>query len=156
MTDINLVNGKITLKYLKKGSEVEQIIDPSENSDKIIGGIYSTTRNLVAHLIVSKGNWNKNVHTIVMPLVKELVEFAQGYKYLAGRDKRTLVITLVTEIITKELQEAEVDNGIKELILTGVGMVLEPAVDLAVFAASGKIKLNKKKMKKVLMCCDVE
>lgn len=151
MTDIKVVDGKILLKYLKKGVEVEKTIDPKDTSDEIIGGIYTTTRNMVAHLIVSKGNWNNNVHSIIMPLVKELVEFAQGYKYINGRNKKKLVVTLITEIITKELEVADVEESIKELILQGVELVLEPAIDLAVFA-SGSIKLNKKALKKIFVC----
>jgi len=156
MSSVELDDGKISLKYMKGNTEVIDVVDPNDDSNKVIRGIYTTTRNLVAHLIVSKGQWTKNVHTIVIPLVKELVEFAQGYKYLAGRNKKELVILLIREIITKELDSSDVDDVVRGLILMGVDATLEPAVDLAVFAASGKIRLNRK-VNKLFMCCfDVE
>ena len=154
MSALSLEDGKIVMKYLKKGVEVTKMLDPMDHKDETLKGIYTATRNLVAHLIVSKGKWTGNVQDILVPLIKELVEFAQGYKYLSGRNKKELVIVMVREIIEKELGNAEVEEDVVALIKGGVGSTLEPAIDLAVFAA-GQIRLSQKQknaLRNMLSC----
>ena len=109
-----------------------------------------------SQLIISKGKWEGKVQRGVMRLVKELIEFAEGYKYIAGKDKKALAMLIINEIFTKELDESELDEDIKGLIRTGIGYVIEPALEIAVYAAKGNIKINKKKLKKLCFFCDVQ
>ena len=146
-------NGQIVVKQLKRGTTVEKQVDLDS---KTVTGIYSAIRNLIAQLIISNGKWVGKVQKGVMLLVKELIEFSEGYKNLAGADKKALVMLVLNEIFNKELDESELDDTVKELIIQGIDIVVEPALEIALYAAKGNIKLNKKKMKKMLCCCDVE
>jgi len=146
-------DGHIVIKQFKNNKTVEATLDLD---DEVLTGIYSAIRDLIAHLIISKGKWEGKVQRSVMRVVKELIEFAEGYKYIMGKDKKTLAMLIINEIFTKELEESELDDTLKELIRAGVGYVIEPALEIAVYAAKGNIKINKKKLKKICFFCDVE
>ena len=146
-------DGKIVVKQFKNNKTVEATLDLE---DEVLTGIYSAIRDLMANLIISKGKWESKANRSVMRLVKELIEFAEGYKYIAGKDKKELAMLIINEIFTKELDESELDENIKQLIKSGIGYVIEPALEIAVFAAKGNIKINKKKLKKLCFFCDVE
>ena len=146
-------DGKIVVKQFKNNKTVEATLDLE---DEVLTGIYSAIRDLMANLIISKGKWESKANRSVMRLVKELIEFAEGYKYIAGKDKKELAMLIINEIFTKELDESELDENIKQLIKSGIGYVIEPALEIAVFAAKGNIKINKKKLKKLCFFCDIE
>ena len=146
-------DGLIVVKQIKNNKTVETTLDLE---DEVLTGIYSAIRDVIAQLIISKGKWEGKVQRGVMRLVKELIEFAEGYKYIAGKDKKVLAMLIINEIFTKELDESELDEDIKGLIRTGIGYVIEPALEIAVYAAKGNIKINKKKLKKLCFFCDVQ
>ena len=131
-------NGQIVVKQLKRGTTVEKQVDLDS---KTVTGIYSAIRNLIAQLIISNGKWVGKVQKGVMLLVKELIEFSEGYKNLAGADKKALVMLVLNEIFNKELDESELDDTVKALILQGIDIVVEPALEIALYAAKGNINL---------------
>ena len=91
-----------------------------------------------------EGTWESNVHTNVMLLVKELIEFTESYKFLRGKDKKLLAMLLLKEIFRKELVLSDLDESKKSVIMAGINHVIDPALEIALYAAKGNIKLNKK------------
>lgn len=146
-------NGSIIIKAQNKGRLVEQEI---VYDSATLSGVYTAIRNLIAQLVISKGKWEGKTQRFVMVVVKEIIEFSEGYKYLAGQDKKTLVMLVLNEIFNKELDESELDDEIKSLILQGINIVIEPALEIAIYAAKGNIKINKKKLSKLCFFCDLE
>jgi hypothetical protein len=60
---------------------------------------------------------------------------------------------VLKEIFTKELAEADLDTSVKDMIMNGIELVIEPALEMAVYAAKGNIKINKKKLLNILLSC---
>lgn len=104
----------------------------------------------VEDMISKDGKFDVESSLLLTKLVKEVVEMANAYKNLKGVQKKDLVMTLVKDIFDKELERAELDDDIKNLINMVVGNSIEPAIDLAIFVANGGIKVDKKKTKKIL------
>ena len=121
--------------------------------DEALNGVYSTIRDVIYQLIKTKGKWEGKVQKCVMKLVKEVIEFTEGFKYIRGKDKKELAMLVLHEIFTKELNESDMTENIKSLIISGIDYVIEPALEIALFAAKGNIQINKKKLNILCLLC---
>jgi len=144
-------DGIIVIKKVKKKRKRKQKKTKNlDLADKALSGLYSAVRDVISHLIIRKGNW---VGINIMRLVKEVIELAEGYKHISGKEKKNLVMLVLKEIFTNEIAEADLSANIKGLIMGGIELVIEPALEMAVYAAKGNIKINKQKLLGILLSC---
>ena len=91
-------NNNIEVSRMKWNGLIKTEIDIT--SSKVMN-IYDIVKDIVVQLMVSGGKWEGNIHKHVMMLVKELIEFTESYKFLAGKDKKMLAMLLLKEIFSK-------------------------------------------------------
>ena len=79
-------------------------------TDEKVKGVYQATKDFILSLSDNEGKINSTNSIILSTLVKELVEFANGYKSLNGGKKKDLVIILTKYIFeVEELRFFEVE-----------------------------------------------
>ena len=125
----------------------KKIVNNINISDPAIAGLYEATKAFVTIMIVNEGKVGVNSLELSV-LIKEVLEFAQSYKQLVGEKKKELVITLLKHIVEKEVNESDLNETLKTLILSSVDNIIDPAIELAIYVAKGNIKINKKALKK--------
>ncbi len=57
---------------------------------------------------------------------------------------------LIEKIVEKEISSSDINEDIKNKLLTGIDEVVEPAIELAIRAIKGELKLNQNSVMKVL------
>jgi len=115
-------------------------------NDEIVSGIYEASKEFIQSI-------EKNNKITMGPelnnLIKELLEFSEGYKNLKGEKKKELVIVLVKDIFDEESKKLKLSDDMKLLISSSIELTLEPAIELAVFVSRGGIKINSKETKRI-------
>ena len=122
-------------KHSIKSKEV-RITD--DNMIKLVTAI----RELVESLILSKGNWKANNNSYVMTLVQESMRFVKGYKHLTIDDKKRLILLIIDKVVQEEISNSEIQEDIKNKLLVGIDEVVEPAIELAIRALKGELKMD--------------
>ena len=85
-----------------------------------------------------------------MTLVTESMKVVKGYKFLSIDNKKRLVMVLIDKVVEKEIASSKMEEEIKNKLLTGIEEVVEPAIELAIRAIKGELKLNQNSVMKVL------
>lgn len=139
------------MNEIKKDSGIIEILAGNLTSkitinDEIVKGIYSAAKEFIQS--IEKNN-KITMGAELNNLIKELLEFSDGYKNLKGEKKKELVIVLVKDIFEEESKNLNLSDDIKALISSSIEITLEPAIELAVFVSKGGIKINKNKTKKI-------
>ena len=112
--------------------------------------LVTAVRELIESLVVSKGSWKNNNNQYLMTLVTESMKVVKGYKFLTIDDKKRLIMLLIDKIVEKEISSSDIDEEIKNKLLTGIEEVVEPAIELAIRAIKGELKLNQNSVMSVL------
>jgi len=85
-----------------------------------------------------------------MTLVTESMKVVKGYKFLTIDDKKRLIMLLIDKIVEKEISSSDINEEIKNKLLTGIDEVVEPAIELGIRAIKGELKLNQNSVMTVL------
>lgn len=112
--------------------------------------LVTAVRELIESLIVSKGSWKNNNNQYLMTLVTESMKVVKGYKFLTIDDKKRLIMLLIDKIVEKEIASSDINEEIKNKLLTGIDEVVEPAIELGIRAIKGELKLNQNSVMTVL------
>tara|TARA_Y100000310_G_scaffold196618_1_gene196702 strand:+ start:480 stop:929 length:450 start_codon:yes stop_codon:yes gene_type:complete len=147
MSDVELnEDGSITVVEMKKNMLREHRItlDSLEDLSQLIKAV-------VEKAVTNGGKWKKSN---VLSLVKSLIELSETYKYITGQNKKKLVLLVLQGLFKKVMDELNVDDSLREDVMDGIEDIIEPALEIALFAAKGNIKLYKKKLlRKVFGLC---
>lgn len=144
---IQLVNDVIEIRRQgKKSIKVQEV----RITDEGIINLVTSIRELIDSLVVSKGSWKNNNNQYLMTLVTESMRVVKGYKFLSVDDKKRLVMVLIDRVVEKEIATSDIEEDIKEKLLTGIEEVVEPAIELGIRAVKGELKVNQKSVMSVL------
>ena len=119
-------------------------------TDELFVNLVTTVRELIESLIASKGSWKDNNNQYLMSLVKEGMVVVKGYKFLSIDDKKRLIMVLIDKIVEKEIETSDLNDEIKNKLLTGIEEVVEPAIELAIRALKGEFKVNQNSVMSIL------
>ena len=109
--------------------------------DKMIK-LVTAIRELVESLILSKGSWKANNNSFLMTLVQESMRFVKSYKHLSIDDKKRLLLLVIDKVVEQEIKTSEIQEDIKNKLLTGIDEVVEPSIELAIRALKGELKMD--------------
>ena len=136
--------GQVLIKS-KKGEKTININDPA------VEGLYSSVKIFMSDLIKNEGKLNKNFNNLNI-LIKETIEFASKYKEVKGAQKKELVLSLLNDIFDTEIENADISDDMKSILELCVDNTIDPAIELALYAASGNISINPSFLKKFCPC----
>lgn len=124
-----------------------KIIKTIDINDPAIKGLYEATKDFIIVLEANNGNIGMNNLELTL-LIKEVLEFGQSFKNMVGEKKKEMVTVLLNHIIETEINNSDLNETLKVLILSSVENIIDPAIELAIFVAKGNVKINKKAVKK--------
>ena len=119
-------------------------------TDELFVNLVTNVRELIESLVASKGSWKANNNQYLMALVKEGMVVVKGYKFLSIDDKKRLLMVLIDKIVEKEIETSDLNDEIKNKLLTGIEEVVEPAIELAIRALKGEFKVNQNSVMSIL------
>lgn len=119
-------------------------------TDELFVNLVTNVRELIESLVASKGSWKANNNKYLMSLVKEGMVVVKGYKFLSIDDKKRLLMVLIDKIVEKEIETSDLNDEIKNKLLTGIEEVVEPAIELAIRALKGEFKVNQNSVMSIL------
>ena len=128
-TNVNSTNYKIT--EIKMDS-----LDINQIKELVIELINSLKENGV--------DWKNNDNMQVFNLVKKVVSFVRKFKKMNYDNKKILALKVLDKIFDSEIKKLKLDEEVETLIMTGVDIVVEPALDLALMTLEKQIKLKEK------------
>ena len=136
------MSGKInisdkTIKVNLKNKTKETKMDSPVMTD-----IKNLACELVESLIKNGADWKINDNVLVFNLVKEVTKFVKKHKNLSHKEKQELGINTLIKIITDEINKRNIEENLKKLILDGVDVVVEPALELAILTATNNISFK--------------
>ena len=124
-----------------------KVIKTIDINDPAIKGLYEATKDFIIVLEANNGNIGMNNLELTI-LIKEVLEFGQSFKNMVGEKKKEMVTVLLNHIIETEINNSDLNETLKVLILSSVENIIDPAIELAIFVAKGNVKINKKAVKK--------
>jgi hypothetical protein len=111
-------------------------------TDDLLIELVTSIRELMESLILAKGSWKENNNSHLITLIQQSMKFVKGYKHLTIDDKKKLLLLIIDKVVQKEIETSTLQEGIKEKILTGIDEVVEPAIELAIRALNGELKID--------------
>lgn len=136
---IVLMEDVIAIRKKGKNSiKSKEIKITDDNMIKLVTAI----RELIESLILSKGSWKANNNSFLMTLVQESMRFVKGYKHLTIDDKKRLILLVIEKVVEQEIETSEIQEDIKNKLLTGIDEVVEPSIELAIRALKGELKMD--------------
>lgn len=117
-------------------------IKETKMNSPVINDIRNLSGELVESLIKNGADWKINDNVLVFNLVRDVTKFVKKHKNLSHKEKQELGINTLIKIITDEINKRSVDENLKKLILDGVDVVVEPALELAILAATNNISFK--------------
>ena len=144
---IQLINDVISIRRQGKRSiKVNEV----RITDEGLIHLVTAVRELIESLIVSKGSWKDNNNQYLMTLVTESMKVVKGYKFLTIDDKKRLILLIIDKVVEKEIQTSEMNEEIKNKLLTGIDEIVEPAIELAIRAIKGELQVNQNSVMRIL------
>jgi len=110
--------------------------------------IVNASKELIETLTETGGKINKVNSLQLTLLVKECVEYANSLKKLKGVQKKEVVIILLNDVFEDLVQESDMDDSIKIIVIDLIETAVEPAIDLAIFVAKQGLNVDKKRVNK--------
>ena len=137
---IILMEDVIAIRKKGKNSTIKskEIKITDDNMIKLV----TVIRELIESLILSKGSWKANNNSYLMSLAQESMRFVKGYKHLTIDDKKRLILLVIDKVVEQEIETSEIDEDIKNKLLTGIDEVVEPSIELAIRALKGELKMD--------------
>ena len=128
---------------IKKGNVLYE--DSYDNS--LIITIKDLSIELIESLIKLDIDWKKNDNLLVFNTVSKLVQYVGKYKKLNFDEKKNLANEVLKKIFDKILTEKKLDTNLKNVIMDGFDIVIEPSIDLALQTVNNRIELKNKCLK---------
>ena len=108
----------------------------------VMTDIKNLAGELVESLINNGADWKINDNVLVFNLVRDVTKFVKKHKNLSHKEKQELGINTLIKIITDEINKRKIEENLKKLILDGVDVVVEPALELAILTATNNISFK--------------
>ena len=144
---IQIIDDVISIRRQgKKSIKVNEV----RITDEGLINLVTAVRELIESLIISKGSWKNNNNQYLMTLVTESMKVVKGYKFLNIDDKKRLLLLIIDKVVEKEIETSDMSDEIKNKLLTGIEEVVEPAIELAIRALKGELKVNQNSVMRIL------
>ena len=140
MANISVTNDLIKIK---KGN----VLYENDYDNSIIKEIKNLSVELIESLIKLNIDWKKNDNLLVFNTVSKLVQYVGKYKKLNFDEKKNLANQVLKQIFEQILNEKKIDTNLKNIIMDGFDIVIEPSIDLALQTINNKIQLKNKCLK---------
>lgn len=135
MNKIDISNDTIKVNINKKTKETKM-------DSPIMNEIKGQAFELVDSLINNGADWKMNDNSLVFNLIKDITKFVNKHKNLSHKEKQELGINTIIKIITNEINKKQIEEDLKKLILNGIDVVVEPALELAILTSTSKISFK--------------
>ena len=139
-----LLENVIKIKNTKNVNSSNYKITEIKMDSIDINQIKELVIELIGSLNSNGVDWKSNDNIQVFNLVKKVVAFVRKFKKIDYDNKKTLALKVLDKLFKSEIKNLNLDEEVKTLILTGVDIVIEPALDLALMTLEKQIKLKEK------------
>ena len=139
-----LLDNVIKVKNTKNTESTKYKITEVKMDSAEINEIKELIIELINSLKENGVDWKSNDNMLVFNLVKKVVAFVRKFKKINYDNKKKLALNVLTKLFNSEISKLEISEEIKTLIMTGLDIVVEPALDLALMTLENKINLKDK------------
>ena len=140
MTNISVTNDLIKIK---KGN----VLYEDEYDNSILREIKDMSIELIDSLVKLDFDWKKNDNLLVFNAVSKLIKYVGKFKKLNFDEKKNLANQVLKKIFDKILNEKKFEDNVKDIIMDGFDIVIEPSIDLALQTVNNRIELKNKCLK---------
>mgnify|MGYP001420276060 FL=1 len=140
MTNISVTNDLIKIK---KGN----VLYEDEYDNSILREIKDMSIELIDSLVKLDFDWKKNDNLLVFNAVSKLIQYVGKFKKLNFDEKKNLANQVLKKIFDKILNEKKFEDNVKDIIMDGFDIVIEPSIDLALQTVNNRIELKNKCLK---------
>ena len=139
-----LLENVIKVKNTKKTESSKYRITEVKMDYLDINQIKESDSELINALKDNGVDWKSNDNLLVFNLVKKGVSFVRKFKKIDYDNKKSLALKVLDKLFESEIQKLNLNDEVKTLIMTGVDIVVEPALDLALMTLEKQLKLKEK------------
>jgi hypothetical protein len=139
-----LLENVIKVKNTKKTESSKYRITEVKMDSLDINQIKESVSELINALKDNGVDWKSNDNLLVFNLVKKVVSFVRKFKKIDYDNKKNLALKVLDKLFESEIQKLNLNDEVKTLIMTGVDIVVEPALDLALMTLEKQLKLKEK------------
>lgn len=139
-----LLENVIKVKNTKKTESSKYRITEVKMDSLDINQIKESVSELINALKDNGVDWKSNDNLLVFNLVKKVVSFVRKFKKIDYDNKKSLALKVLDKLFESEIQKLNLNDEVKTLIMTGVDIVVEPALDLALMTLEKQLKLKEK------------
>lgn len=150
MSDFELTMDCLNLKTITKKS---QKIKKIALNDKSLVGLMNAIKELFNSLRENDCDWKANDNFLLMNIVQNGLLFTKSLKKMNSEKKKMLILSLILNVLEKEVQENEKLMELKENIINGIETVVEPALQLAIMTQNNEFKIPKNFFVNLLKIC---
>jgi hypothetical protein len=140
MANISITNDLIKIK---KGN----VLYEDEYDNSILREIKDMSIELIDSLVKLDFDWKKNDNLLVFNAVSKLIQYVGKFKKLNFDEKKNLANQVLKKIFDKILNEKKFEDNVKDIIMDGFDIVIEPSIDLALQTVNNRIELKNKCLK---------
>ena len=140
MANISITNDLIKIK---KGN----VLYEDEYDNSILREIKDMSIELIDSLVKLDFDWKKNDNLLVFNAVSKLIQYVGKFKKLNFDEKKNLANQVLKKIFDKILNEKKFEANVKDIIMDGFDIVIEPSIDLALQTVNNRIELKNKCLK---------
>ena len=138
MSDFNIDLENINLKTITKKGE---IIKKISLKDPQLQSLIQSITKLFESLRENKCDWKANDNFLLMDIVHYGLIFTRKMKKMPSENKKKLILSLLFNILENEVQKSDELQELKEKIIDGIEIVVEPALDLAMMTQNNEFKI---------------
>ena len=139
-----LLENVIKIKNTKNTDSAKYRITEIKMDSLDINQIKESVSELINALKENGVDWKGNDNLLVFNLVKKVVTFVRKFKKIDYDNKKSLALKVLDKLFESEIQKLNLNDEVKTLIMTGVDIVVEPALDLALLTLEKQLKLKEK------------
>lgn len=145
LDDINLSIKTINKKYEK----VKKIA----LNDPQLSHFMDSVNILFASLKDNNCDWKINDNFLLMNVIQNGLIFTRKLKKMTTETKKKMVLSLILNVLEKQVKEVPELMELKEKIVDGIETVVEPALELAIMTQNNEFKIPKKCIGNLLKLC---
>ena len=150
MSDFNIDLNNINLKTItKKGEMIKKI----SLQDQQLQSLIQSITKLFESLRENKCDWKANDNFLLMDVVHYGLIFTRKLKKMPSEKKKKLILSLLLNILENEVKKSDELLEIKEKIIDGIEIVVEPALELAMMTQNNEFKIPRNFILSIFKIC---
>ena len=142
----------INLSIKTVGKKYEKVKKIALNDPKL-SHFMDSVNILLSSLKENKCNWKMNDNFLLMNVIQDGLIFTKSLKQMNTETKKKMVLSLILNVLEKQVKEVPELMELKEKIVDGIETVVEPALELAMLTQNNEFRIPKKCVGNVLKIC---